>query len=394
MTYYLLPKTNHPFSIKITIQNEPLLTYTSHSLFFFYHKITKQFIHLFTTLQTSSIHEYSTDFFKDMKNPVFSEPLDQDTLNYLKMEFISKIFHPYEYLSSNVFVTKLQIQNQNQKKNFYDFYEIVKTVYLFENFHKKNIMILTISPNPESIQECIEFVRDGKKDEIFSFESYTYFFREKEEEKEKEEKEEKEKEKEEKTFDFIFYELDKEKYQNDNEYIIGLIQIVIILLKTQKQGSSCMIKINGIFLKPILDIIYLLTSLYEKTYIMKPSVSNVVTFEKYLICKNFIDDSLSFSQRDLYYEKFVYYLKKFQEYRAKKTVYISSIIESSLPCYFISKINDINIIIGQQQLEAIQQMIVFFKNKNKEKMNQMTKMHIYKSIKWCEKFKIPHHIGF
>jgi len=392
MTYYLLPKTNHPFSIKITIQNEPLLTYTSHSLFFFYHKITKQFIHLFTTLQTSSIHEYSTDFFKDMKNPVFSEPLDQDTLNYLKMEFISKIFHPYEYLSSNVFVTKLQIQNQ--KKNFYDFYEIVKTVYLFENFHKKNIMILTISPNPESIQECIEFVRDGKKDEIFSFESYTYFFREKEEEKEKEEKEEKEKEKEEKTFDFIFYELDKEKYQNDNEYIIGLIQIVIILLKTQKQGSSCMIKINGIFLKPILDIIYLLTSLYEKTYIMKPSVSNVVTFEKYLICKNFIDDSLSFSQRDLYYEKFVYYLKKFQEYRAKKTVYISSIIESSLPCYFISKINDINIIIGQQQLEAIQQMIVFFKNKNKEKMNQMTKMHIYKSIKWCEKFKIPHHIGF
>ena len=188
--------------------------------------------------------------------------------------------------------------------------------------------------------------------------------------------------------------MDKEKYQNDNEYIIGLIQIVIILLKTQKQGSSCMIKINGIFLKPILDIIYLLTSLYEKTYIMKPSVSNVVTFEKYLICKNFIDDSLSFSQRDLYYEKFVYYLKKFQEYRAKKTVYISSIIESSLPCYFISKINDINIIIGQQQLEAIQQMIVFFKNKNKEKMNQMTKMHIYKSIKWCEKFKIPHHIGF
>jgi hypothetical protein len=185
--------------------------------------------------------------------------------------------------------------------------------------------------------------------------------------------------------------LDKEKYRNDNEYIIGLIQIVIILLKTQKQGSSCMIKIDSIFLKPILDIIYLLTSLYEKTYIMKPSVSNIVTFEKYLICKNFTDDSLSFSQRDVYYEKLVYYLKKFQKYREKKTVYISSIIESSLPCYFISKINDINIIIGQQQLEAIQQMIVFFKNKNKEKMNQMTKMHIYKSVKWCEKFKIPHH---
>jgi hypothetical protein len=312
-----------------------------------------------------------------MKNKVFSEPIDQDTLNYFKMESISKIFHPYEFLFSNVFVSKLQ----NQKENFYDFYEIIKTVYLFENFHKKNIMILTITPNPESIQECIEFLRDGLKDEISSFESYTYFFKE----------EEKEEEKEEKTFDFIFYELDKEKYRNDNEYIIGLIQIVIIILKTQKQGSSCMIKIDSIFLKPILDIIYLLTSLYEKTYIMKPSVSNIVTFEKYLICKNFTDDSLSFSQRDVYYEKLVYYLKKFQEYRAKKMVYISSIIESSLPCYFISKINDINIIIGQQQLEAIQQMIVFFKNKNKEKMNQMTKMHIYKSVKWCEKFKIPHH---
>jgi len=380
MTYYLLPKTNHPFSIKITIQNEPLLTYTSHSLFFFYHKITKQFIHLFTTLQTSSNHEYPTDFFKDIKNTVFSELLDQDTLNYFKMESISKIFHPYECLFSNVFISKLQ--NQNQKRNFYDFYEIIKTVYLFENFHKKNIMVLTISPNPESIQECIEFVRDGKKDEISSFESYTYFFKEQEQKKD------------EKTFDFIFYELDKEKYQNENEYIIGLIQIVILLLKRQKQGGYCMIKIDSIFLKPILDMIYLLTSLYEKTYVMKPTVSNVVTFEKYLICKNFMDDSLSFSQRQTYYEKLVYYLKKFQEYREKKTVYISSIVESLLPCYFISKINDINIIIGQQQLDAIHQMIVFFKNNNKEKINQMTKMHIYKSIKWCEKFKVPHHNGF
>ena len=394
MTYYLLPKTNHYFSIQMNVQNERLEPYTSPSLFSSYQTITKQLIHLFLTQKKESLFTPLNIYNGTPKSvpqnmegqllPINECMNDSEKLfetydnninsNHSKVESISKIFHPYEYLfkkipNSNFSVSKLK----GQKENFYDFYEIIKTIYLFENFHKKNASILNISPNTDSINECIELLREHSNDEINYYSSFDSFSKESE-----------------KSFDFIFYELNKEKYENENDYIIGLIQIIIILLKTQKQGGICIIKIDTIFLKPVLDIIYLISSLYQKTYIMKPTVSNMATFHKYLICKNFIEDSFS---KQFYYEKLIYYLEKFQEHQKKKIekpIYISSIIDSSLPCYFISKINDINIIIGQQQLDAIHQMIIFFKNNNKDKMNQLIKMHIYKSIKWCEKFKIPY----
>jgi len=416
MTYYLLPKTNHSFLIQMNIQNERLEPCISPSLFFSYQKITEQLIDLFFR-ETDKKEEKGEEESMNDSEKLF------ETYNYVRndsnIESISRIFHPYEYLftplniyngtlesvpknmegqllpinelkgnspvedcpisskkmpNSNFSVSKLK----SQKENFYDFYEIIKTIYLFENFYKKNISILNISPNTDAINQCIQLVREHLNDEISyysSFDSYSYSSSSKETEK---------------NFDFIFYELNKEKYQNDNDYIIGLIQIVILLLKTQKQGGFCIIKINTIFLKPVLDIIYFISSLYQKTYIMKPTVNNMATFHKYLICKNFIEDSFS---KPSYCEKFIYYLEKFkvhQEKNMKMPIYISSIIDSSLPCYFVSKINDINIILGQQQLDAIHQMILFFKNKNKDKMNQLIKMHIYKSIKWCEKFKIPY----
>ena len=193
--------------------------------------------------------------------------------------------------------------------------------------------------------------------------------------------------------------MEKEKYENINDYVIGLIQIIMIILKTQKENGSCIIKLNAVFFKPIVDCIYLLSSFYQKTYIIKPIINNVSTFYKYIICKNFIDDPSSISQqnqRSQYYEKLNYYLNKLKDFQKKESdlpFYISSLFDYSLPCYFMTKINDININIGQQQLDTIQQMIAFFKNKNKEKINQLIKMHIYKCIKWCDKFKIPYNIN-
>ena len=61
-----------------------------------------------------------------------------------------------------------------------------------------------------------------------------------------------------------------------------------------------------------------------------------------------------------------------------------------LPYYFMNKIDDINIIIGQQQLECMDQIIHMFKNNNqKERIELMRKVNIQKSVNWCEKFKIP-----
>ena len=69
---------------------------------------------------------------------------------------------------------------------------------------------------------------------------------------------------------------------------------------------------------------------------------------------------------------------------------IVSIIDKEIPYHFINKIDDMNIIIGQQQLESINQIINILKNKNKEdKIESIKKTNIQKSVNWCEKFKIP-----
>ena len=47
--------------------------------------------------------------------------------------------------------------------------------------------------------------------------------------------------------------------------------------------------------------------------------------------------------------------------------------------------------IGQQQLEAYDQIINIFKNKNKdEKIEVLKRNHIQKCIQWCEKNQLPH----
>ena len=114
-----------------------------------------------------------------------------------------------------------------------------------------------------------------------------------------------------------------------------------------------------------------------------------MTFEKYIVCKNFIFNE---NKKDIY-KKYYFKLANFiSNYSQNNTnLNISSIINCEIPLYFINKINDINIIIGQQQLESIDQIINILNNKNKEeKIENIRKINIQKSIMWCEKFKIPY----
>ena len=69
---------------------------------------------------------------------------------------------------------------------------------------------------------------------------------------------------------------------------------------------------------------------------------------------------------------------------------IHSIINFEIPYYFLNKIDDINIIIGQQQLETFNQLINLLKSSNKEpNIDVLKKKNIQKSVNWCERYNIP-----
>jgi hypothetical protein len=70
---------------------------------------------------------------------------------------------------------------------------------------------------------------------------------------------------------------------------------------------------------------------------------------------------------------------------------VSSLIKDEIPYYFINKIEESNIIVGQQHLESLDQIVGILKNKNREdKIETLKKNNLQKCIHWCEKYKIPY----
>ena len=253
---------------------------------------------------------------------------------------------------------------------FYDLLEIFQTLNLLELFNFDIINSLIVGKNYEDSLECLEILRENyNEDKYFCFYEYNsnlYNLIEKT------------------KFNFIIYEINN--YENLNHYIIDLIELLIIVLNYLKENSFVILKINNIFYKPIIEIIYIFCSFFEKINIIKPTTSNIITHDKYIILQNLKLNYYSFETINNYIVALKNIIDKFNHNNN-----IHKLIDGKIPYYFLNKIDDINIIIGQQQLESLNQIINILKSKNKnDKIDCLKKHNIQKSINWCEKYKIPY----
>ena len=339
MSYYILPKNNNIIIVDPHIGLTSLKPYISHSLYNFYNNVKKQII------------------------------LMGSDLSYNDYEEIITTVNPYEYIFSKVPGSKFSVSKLKPKTNmFYDYLEITSTLNIFEPFKNKTIKSLHISSSCDDSIDCIEMIRENyTEDEIFSFETIN---------------DEMYKSIIEENFDFMFFD---KKCDNINNYIINLIEFIMLILRFQRSNGVSIIKIYYVFHKPIVDMMYLITSLFDKVFVIKPNTSNITTFEKYLVCKGFISNE---NKLELYKQNYIK-LNNFIKNLPHENV--STIISNNIPYYFINKIDDMNCIIGQQQLEALDLIISIFKHTNKEdKIEIIKKINIQKSVNWCEKFQIPY----
>ena len=121
---------------------------------------------------------------------------------------------------------------------FYDLLEIYNNLIIFDSFKSLSIRSLHISPNYNDSVECYEMFRENSDDESV-YAPYIKIDNDFSHEK----------------FEYIFYETDK------NNYFYSLTEILLIILKHQKYNGVCIIKINDIFYKPVVDCLYFLSSL-------------------------------------------------------------------------------------------------------------------------------------
>lgn len=176
---------------------------------------------------------------------------------------------------------------------------------------------------------------------------------------------------------------------NDQENLASrlIITQIFYALSMQKIGGTFVLKMFDIFNKCSVDAIYLLSLYYEKVYIVKPYTSRYANSEKYVVCLNYIKPLTTNLKI-----KFWSILKILKSIDFKK-YNISSILDIKQNLYFMNNIKEVNIILGQRQIENILFTIKMIKNKDKynEKISKFKSNNIQRCIKWCLNNNIPCH---
>lgn len=158
-------------------------------------------------------------------------------------------------------------------------------------------------------------------------------------------------------------------------------------LTMQKQGGTFILKIFDCFMQHTIDILCILSSFYNKVFITKPHTSRYANSEKYIICKEFLLPSC---------DRFFPFIKNafskmVLDTKTSTTQYVHRFLNFSIPLCFISKIEEYNAILGQQQLENIHSTLLLIDNiHNQDKIDSLINTNIQKCILLCTKLGIPY----
>jgi len=152
----------------------------------------------------------------------------------------------------------------------------------------------------------------------------------------------------------------------------------------QKYKGNFILKVFDCFMQHTIDIVYILSSFYEKVYIMKPQTSRYANSEKYIVCIGFL-----YSNHSGFYEYFVRCFEKM----VQSTLNPLRFFTMDIPYLFIKKMEEYNAIFGQKQIQNIHYTLSLMETKTKlDKIESLIKTNIQKSIDWCSKYSVPYNL--
>jgi len=171
---------------------------------------------------------------------------------------------------------------------------------------------------------------------------------------------------------------------NMQECSIGklLFAQVAYALCLQKYKGKFILKIFDCFMQHTIDILYILSSFYEKVYIMKPQTSRYANSEKYIVCIGFLYDNHAG-----FYIHFVKCFEKMLESQLNPLRFLNT----EISYLFIKKMEEYNAIFGQKQIQNINYTLSLMETKTKlDKIEILIKTNIQKSMDWCSKYNIQY----
>jgi 23S rRNA U2552 (ribose-2'-O)-methylase RlmE/FtsJ len=130
--------------------------------------------------------------------------------------------------------------------------------------------------------------------------------------------------------------------QEDISFKLILSQVFYALIM-QKKGGHFVLKIFDVFKIKTIEVIYLLCNLYENVFIFKPNTSRSANSEKYIICRNYKNNNKRIISNII--ENFDILINEVESIHSLFNIHFNQL--------FITKLQEINAIYGQQQLENI-----------------------------------------
>jgi hypothetical protein len=151
------------------------------------------------------------------------------------------------------------------------------------------------------------------------------------------------------------------------------------MVKDSMTSKTFILRVSHLLYLPIIKLVYLLASMFNKVGIIKPQIGNVIVHDKYIICKGF---KLSFANM-----QHLSHLIGAPSHTHKDGLFGLLGLLHMPSLYFLNKINDINIIHGHKQLDAMVTVVHIYKNKYKStKIDELKKQNNQKFIAWCKKY--------
>jgi 23S rRNA U2552 (ribose-2'-O)-methylase RlmE/FtsJ len=159
---------------------------------------------------------------------------------------------------------------------------------------------------------------------------------------------------------------------------------IITALKCQAMNGTFICKIFDMNLFITVEMIYLLSLLYQEIIIYKPFTSRIANSEKYLICIGFkgISNNLI--------EKLLYLLEEWNKANLNGKTF--NRLFSEIPTNFIDEIKRINKIIVSKQINVINGIMHIYNNKlnlNTEWKKENIIKQYANALEWCKKYNIP-----
>lgn len=177
-------------------------------------------------------------------------------------------------------------------------------------------------------------------------------------------------------------------YQNQEEMIWKLLYAQILFaLSMQKNNGTFVLKCFDLFQENSIDLLFLLSCMYDMATIYKPQTSRYANSEKYIICRGF--------REEYYTEKVRIQLWNIFVHITTKTISVRRIFNFNIPYIFYTRLSEINAIYAQQQVDNIfstVNLIQYVERKEPYiKLMKYYERNVTKCIYWCKKYNVAHY---